>query len=211
MENIAEQCNVQKFIKREYGDTLYSELENYWIEGDYTNENIATPDSTTIAERIDLANELMEAGKVDLRKCAQPRFELTVDAINFIKIYEFRQFTYELALGRTITIEKSDGVHYCPALMTLEYDLDAPDNFTMTFSNASKPSDTVMTFADLIKESSSTSRTVSANWSNLTDYSRNKEQITQLIEAPLDRTLRAAQENLASQNFIVDKSGILGR
>lgn len=210
MERISELCNIQKFIKRK-GNELYNELSNYWIEGEYTNDNIATHDSTTMAERIDLAKELMAAGEVDLRKSAQPKFEMSVDAINFIKMYEFRQFTNELALGKTITIEKTDGVHYRPALMSIEYDLDVADSFTMTFSNASKPGDTAMTFADLIKESSSTSKTVSANWSNLTDYSRNKEQITRLIEYPLDRALRAMQASLASQSFIIDESGILGR
>lgn len=68
-----------------------------------------------------------------------------------------------------------------------------------------------MTFADLIKEASSTSRTVSANWSNLMDYTHNKEQIAHLIEYPLDRSLRAMQANLSAQEFIIDESGILGR
>lgn len=210
MTYINTQCNIQQFIKRR-GQELYDELSNYWIEGDYSNGNIATYDTTTMSERIDLAKELMEAGKVDLAKCSQPQFEMTIDAINFIKMYEFRQFTNELVLGRIITIEKCEGVCFRPALMTIEYDLDVSDSFSMTFSNASKPGDTAMTFADLIKESSSTSRAVSANWSNLTDYTRNKEQITRLIEAPLDRSLRAMRDGFASQAFIIDEDGILGR
>ena len=210
MAYINNQCNIQQFVKRR-GQKLYDELSDYWIEGDYNNDNIATYDTTTMAERIDLAKELMTAGKVDLAKCAQPQFEMTVDAINFIKMYEFHQFTNQLVLGRIITIEKNDEVHFRPALMTIEYDLDVADSFSMTFSNASKPGDTAMTFADLIKESSSTSRTISANWSNLTDYSRNKETISNMIKAPLDRTLRAAQADMAAQAFVIDDTGILGR
>lgn len=95
--------------------------------------------------------------------------------------------------------------------MSIEYDIDSSDSYTLTFSNASKPGDTAMTFADLIKEASSTSRTVSANWSNLMDYTHNKEQIAHLIEYPLDRSLRAMQANLSAQEFIIDESGILGR
>lgn len=210
MKSISDICNVQSFVKRK-SEALYEELCNYWIEGEYANDNFTAYDSTTMAERIELAKELMAACKVDLSKNSQPKFEMAVDAINFTKIYEFRQFTNELALGRTITIEKTDGVFYQPALIALEYDLDVADSFTMTFSNASKPEETAMTFADLIKKSSSTSRIVSANWSNLTDYSRNKEEITNLIAAPLDRSLRAMQLNLAAQEFVVDDTGILGR
>lgn len=210
MAYINTQCNIQQFIKR-CGQTLYDELSNYWIEGDYSNSNIATYDTTTMSERIDLAKELMSAGKIDLAKCSQPQFEMTVDVLNFIKMYEFRQFTNELVLGRIITIEKCEGVCFRPALMTIEYDLDVSDSFSMTFSNASKPGDTSMTFADLLKETSSAARTVSANWSNLTDYTRNKEKLTSMINAPLDRTLRAAQADMAAQAFIIDDTGILGR
>lgn len=210
MKAISDVCNVQKFIKSK-GGNLYDELSNYWIEGEYTNDNIAASESTTISERIELAKELMEAGETDLEKNAQPKFEMSVNAVNFIKIYEFRQFTRELELGRVITIEKADGVHYYPALMSIEYDIDSSDSFTLTFSNASRLGDTAMTFADLIKEASSTSRTIAANWSNLMDYTHNKEQITHLIEYPLDRSLRAMQANLSNQEFIIDGSGILGR
>lgn len=45
----------------------------------------------------------------------------------------------------------------------------------------------------------------------MTDYSKNKETITNLIEKPLDSTLRAAIGNIANQQFTIDETGILGR
>lgn len=210
LQYITDICDVQKFIQRK-GQKFYDELSTYWVEGSYSNDNYATYDTTTMAERIDLAQQLMDAARIDLQKTSQPKYELTVDAINFIKILEFKQFTDELALGRSVTLEKSDDVLFRMALLSMEYELDTSEGFTLTFSNASKPDETAMTFADLIKESSSVSRTVASNWSNLTDYARNKEGITNLILAPLDRTLRAAQEDMFNQQFIVDDTGILGR
>ncbi len=210
MQYVSNECDIQRYIKRR-GQDLYDELAYYWIEGEYSNNNIAAHDATTMAERIDLAKELMEAGKVDLAKCSQPQFEMSADSVNFIKLYDFCQFADELALGRVITVEKSQDVCYRPALMSIEYDIDDAESFSMTFSNASKPQETSMTFADLIKQSSSTSRTVSSNWSNLTDYSRNKGEITDLILNPLDRTLRASQADMAAQAFVIDDTGILGR
>lgn len=210
LQYITDICDVQKFIQRK-GQKFYDELSTYWVEGSYSNDNYATYDTTTMAERIDLAQQLMDAARIDLQKASQPKYELTVDAINFIKILEFKQFTDELALGRSVTLEKSDDVLFRMALLSMEYELDTSEGFTLTFSNASKPDETAMTFADLIKESSSVSRTVASNWSNLTDYARNKEGITNLILAPLDRTLRAAQEDMVNQQFIVDDTGILGR
>ena len=203
-------CNIQDFVKAK-GETLYNELYHYWIEGDYKNDNLAAKDSTTMAERIELARELLVAGQKELEKVSQPTFTLSADAVAFIKMLEFKPFTDELALGRKVTVEKDEDTIYYPALMSIEYDIDDNESFVLTFSNASKIGDAAMTFADLIKESTSTSRTVAANWADLMDYSRNKEHITDLILDPLDRTLRAAQANMANQQFIVDDTGVLGR
>lgn len=210
MKDIAEECDVKKFVKNR-GDDLYNEFLNYWIEGEYSDDSIAALDSTTMDERIKLAQELMAAGTVELQKVSQPTFELSVSAVNFIKLIEFRTFTDQLELGRVITVERDDDTHYRPALTSIEYDLDESDTFNLTFSTAGKLDETEMTFADLLNESSSTSRTISANWSNLTDYWKNKDEITNLINAPLDRTLRATQANMANQEFTIDTTGILGR
>lgn len=210
MQKISDACEVQEYVKSK-GDGLYSELQNYWIEGDYTNDTIAALDSTTMAERIDLANELMAAGQTELEKVSQPTFELAVSAVNFLELPEFESFSKELKLGRVITVERDDDLHYRPALTSIEYDLDDGDTFNLTFSTATKLDETEMTFADLLNETSSTSRTISANWSNLTDYTRNKETITDLIKNPLDRTLRAAQANMSNQEFTIDTTGLLGR
>ena len=210
MKYINEQCNVQKYIKNR-GQNLYNELLNYWIEGTYTNENLAVLENTTIAEMIDLAKELMETAENDLVRSAQPQFQLSVSAVNFIKLLEYKEFTNQLELGRTICIEKTEDILYAPALLSLEYDLDDAETFTLTFSNAAKVDETMMTYAELLQETSSVSRTVASNWLDLTAYSKNKENLKKLTESPLDRTLRAAQKNMAAQAFIVDETGILGR
>lgn len=210
MKYINEQCNVQKYIKNR-GQNLYNELLNYWIEGTYTNENLAVLENTTIAEMIDLAKELMETAGNDLVRSAQPQFQLSVSAVNFIKLLEYKEFTNQLELGRTICIEKTEDILYAPALLSLEYDLDDAETFTLTFSNAAKVDETMMTYAELLQETSSVSRTVASNWLDLTAYSKNKENLKKLTESPLDRTLRAAQKNMAAQAFIVDETGILGR
>ncbi len=210
MEYISDRCHIQKYIKGR-GDKLYNEFLNYWVEGEYSNDNLASSDSTTIAERISLAKELMSAGETELEKVSQPTFELSVSALNFIKLFEFKPFTDELELGRVITIERDAYTRYRPALVSIEYDLDSVENFSMEFSTAAKLDETAMTFADLLNQSSSTSRTISSNWSNLTDYSRNKENIEELTSKPLDASLRAGTGKTTNQEFAIDETGILGR
>lgn len=210
MVYINEQCHVQKYIKRR-GEDLYNEFSNYWIEGEYTNDHLSTEENTEMKDEISLAKELMTAGQKELERVSQPTFDLKVNSIDFIKIFEFKPFTDELELGKIITVERDDKTRYRPALVSIEYDLDTSDGFTMEFSTAAKLDDTAMTFADLINESVSTSRTVAANWSNLTDYWKNKDRIENLLNSPLDRTLRAAQSNMSNQEFTIDTTGLLGR
>lgn len=190
---------------------LLKELGHYWIEGDYTNENYATLESTTMAEEIDLANELMEAGYLELSKVSQPRFSFSASAENLLGCYEFRSQTNELELGKIITIEKEDGVWYYPALLEMEFAFDETDSFSLTFANATRLDDWGYTFADMVTASSQTSRQVNANWQNLMGYTKNKSMIDSLIRNPLNATLQAAMSNTSNQEFNVSDTGILGR
>ena len=209
MAEIADQANILNYFSD--SPELYNELRCYWIEGDYENEHLAVLENTTHEETIDLALELLENGEKELAKVCQPRFSLTVDSVNFMRIYEFRQFSEELALGKVITVEKEDGLFFYPALTSFSFSFDDPESFTLNFSNALKLNDWGFTYADLITSSASTSRTVSANWGSIMDYSNNKDVIQDLLRNPLDRTLRAAEENMTNQEFVIDTTGILGR
>lgn len=207
-------CNVEYFIQRydkDHGTELYLELKHYWIEGEYSNENYAETEDMPFEERLTLSRELMLAAQEDLSRAAKPKYETTVNAINFLRIKEFETFSEQLELGRLITIEKSDGNFFQPALMEISFNLGTAEDFSMSFSTATRPNSTSLSLADILKETSSVSKTVVSNWSDLTDYSKNKETITNLIEKPLDSTLRAAIGNMANQQFTIDETGILGR
>lgn len=210
IQEINDKCNIQKFILSK-GDELYDELYHYWIEGNYTNDNLSADSETSMADRITLAKQLMEDGAIELQRAAQPKFTFTADVINFLRLIDYREFSTQLELGRTVTIEKNDSTYYFPALTAISFDLDDADNFSLTFSNGAKPNETAMTIADLLKEASDISRTVTSNWADLTDYAKNKETITSLIDEPLNRALRSMQEGLSNQEFIIDQTGILGR
>lgn len=207
-------CNVEYFVQRydkDHGTHLYQELKHYWIEGEYSNENYAETEDMPFDERLSLSGELMIAAQEDLARAVKPKYETTIDAINFLRIKEFELFTEQLELGRLITIEKSDGNCFQPALMEISYNLDTADDFSMTFSTAMRPNSMSLTIADILKETSSVGKTVISNWSNLTNYYKNKDEITSLIENPLDNTLRAAIGNMVNQEFTIDTAGILGR
>lgn len=212
MKEISSECNILSYVaKADPSGSLSRELECYWIEGDYTNETLAVLEDTTLEESIDLATELMKNGEAQLLKKSQPSFSFTVEAIDFTKLKQFERFTEELALGRTISVEKSNGVTYLPALTEIAFDIYDANSFAMTFSNSAKLNSNEFTFADLVAENSRVAKSVSSNWQDLISYSKEKEIINSLLANPLDKTLRAGLSNMVNQEFTIDNTGILGR
>lgn len=209
LEAISSRLNILRYMS----DTpaLLRELNCYWIEGDYTNENIAVLEQTTPEEELDLSNELLGSGYIELSKVCQPRFSFSVESVDATKQYEFRAQMRLLELGKIITIEKDEGIWYYPALLEISINLDNSEEFSMAFANALRLDDWGYTYADLISDASSTSRQVSANWQDILAYSKERAEITSLIKDPLDVTLRASFANMVNQEFTVDKTGILGR
>ena len=209
LDAISSRLNILSYFASTPG--LLRELNCYWIEGDYTNDNIAVLEETTPEEEIDLANELLEAGYIELSKVCQPRFSFSLESVDATKQYEFKEQMRLLELGKIITIEKEEGLWYYPALLEISINLDNSEEFTMAFANAMRLDDWGYTYADLISDASSTSRKVSANWQDILAYAKERETVTSLIRDPLDMTLRAAFANMVNQEFTVDKNGILGR
>ncbi len=209
MKAITNQVNIISYFSNT--PLLLKELSKYWIEGDYTNDNISILETTTPEEEIDLCYELLESGQTELSKVAQPRLSFSVDAIDATKIYEFRDQMNDLELGKIIPTEKEEGLWFYPALLKMEFDLDNSDAFSLEFANRLRLDDWGYTYADLIADASSTSRQVSANWTNLMEFPSKAKEISDLITYPLDATLRSATINAKNQNFQIDDTGILGR
>ena len=210
MAEISDECNIQKFMLKKDA-SLQKELESYWIEGKYENTNYKVLDTTTPEEIIDLAKELQKSGEYQLARVSQPSFSITIGVLDFLRLSQFKKFAKQLQLGKTITIEKSSGLFYTPAVTEISLDLDAGGEFQLTFSNSARLNSDDFTFADLVAESSKVTDSLISNWSELFDYSKNKANISQLLASPLDRSLRAGITNMANQEFTIDSTGILGR
>jgi hypothetical protein len=209
LTEISDELNLVNYFSKT--PELLRELACYWVEGDYSNENIALLDSMTTDEMIDLSYELMDAGSAELSMMSQPRYTFSLQANHVLSQYEFRNQMAALSLGCSVSVEKEDGAWYYPTLLEMSFSLDDHDTFNLVFANALRLDDWGYTYAELIAGASSTSRQVSSNWYDLTSYKREKDKLSQLIESPLDATLRASIANSVNQEFTVDNTGILGR
>lgn len=215
INNIASSLNIISYVSQNApsgeAESLLRELNCYWIEGEYTNDNLEPQDDTTLEEEFELAEELLAAGQNELSKVSQPRFSFSLNSLNVLRQHEFKSQMNQLELGKIITIEKADGLYYYPALLEITVGLDSFDDFSMKFANATRLDDWGYTYADLISKASSTSKTVSANWKDIFAYSSDRDRVNSIIQDPLNATLRAATANAANQEFVTNSSGILGR
>lgn len=189
---------------------LLKELRSYWIEGDYVNDSLAVLENTTTKEIINMANELIGLGKIELSKICKPTISLSVDAINFLQIPEYKDFAKNIELGKIIAVEKRAGFCYYPVLTEMSFALDDSQDLSLVFSDKLRDS-WGATYADMLSEASSTSKSIKANWNQITKYSKEEESIKVLIANPLEETLRAATSNMVDQDFVINTSGILGR
>ena len=209
LNKISSSLNIISYLS----DTprLLRELNCYWIEGEYKNENIAVSEETSSDDAIKLSNELLSAGYIELSKVCQPRLSFSVSSTNATNQYEFREQMRLLELGKVIAVEKEEGVWYYPALLEITINLDNSDDFGLSFANSLRLDDWGYTYADLVSSAASTSRNVSANWQNIMAYSKDRSQFSSIIRDPLDSTKRALFANGVNQEFIVNHNGILGR
>lgn len=212
-ENSMKQISTRLDIFGYFADTpdLLKELNAYWIEGSYTNENISVTDSTTPYDQMGLELELLEAGQVELSKVCQPTYTFSLNAVDFLRCYEFRDQASAMELGKVITVEKDDGVWFYPTLLEVSIDLDSSDSLEMKFGNSLRLDDWGYTYADLISSSAKTSNQVTANWNSLMEYSKKAPVLEDIIKNPLSSALRASFANAVNQEFTVDDTGILGR
>lgn len=209
LNQIASDLNILNYVSKTSG--LLRELTSYWIEGDYKDDNISVSADATISEEIELSKELLRVGEIELQKMCQPRFSFTLDAADILSSYEYEYWLHALDLGKMVNVEKQEGLWYYPVLLEMVFNLDSHDEFSMTFANALRLDDWGYTYADLISQSASTSRQISANWQNIMNYAKDKETIGDLLKNPLDATLRASFANMTNQEFTIDSNGILGR
>lgn len=187
-----EPANVDVYVKKHATDKqLYREFKKYWLQSNFESESISLADGENLENKIGLARQLMDAGKKELKRLSVPPHSFTISS-------------FPLPLFSLITLEPDEKA----ILTSVEVKFDNPTDVTLGFTNAlTSP----LSIADLLKDVASTSRKVSANWSELIDYSANKDEIYDLLINPLDATLRTAKSNMAEQDFLISESGILGR
>lgn len=210
----AELAKINQIVKFESNFTpeQLAELSPYIIENTYQNDTFIVTDQMTLADKQTVQENLLKQGKEVLAKVAQPRFTFSVNAVNFMFLKEFKQFTGELQLGSIFNIRFNDNEMARPILLEMQYSFDDPTNFTLTFGNRNRLDDDNFTFSDLFEDALTAGTSSSFNqelWQKFTATGADTA-----LNALLTEAWDAAKNeiiNSTNQQIVLDSSGLHGR
>lgn len=188
------------------------ELSKYIIENTYQNENIIILDSYTPAQEQQTKLDLYEQAQSVLSRVSVPRYEFSVESVNFVALKEFENFTSQIPnnLGVQVTINTHQGIIQA-VMLELEMSYDNPEDFSLTFSNRLRLDNGEFQYSDLVGQVVKTGSSVSfekTSWSNWTD--NYKDEVSSFITSSLDATKNAII-NSTNQEIVINGAGLRGR
>lgn len=208
LKNISDSLSFQNNFTEEQ----YEELKIYMIENTYQNESFTITTKMTDTEIQDMAQQLYNQSVEVLHRVAYPRFEFSVDSVNFLFLKEFIDFSSQLELGCAINIEKDEGIYLKPILLEIKLQLDDPTNFSLTFGNRFKLDSQEYAFRDLFGDSIKAGSSVKfdgAKWSEYVNSGMNNT-VTEFINSALD-TSKNNVINATNQEIVINQNGLRGR
>lgn len=187
------------------------ELDNYIFENTYKNENIIQTDSMTQVEIQEAAQGLYNQAQSVLARISQPRYEFSVNSVNYTILQNFEVFTDQTEVGALVTIEVKYDDFISAVLLEYEIEFQDPSTFKLTFSNRLRLDDGGFTYSDLQGQVVKTGSAVSfdslkwSNWEN--DY---KDDVTSFITSSLDASVNNLISN-SNQDITITQNGLRAR
>lgn len=211
LEDLSE-INQNLSFENNFTDSQYSELKSYIIENTYQNDSFTITSTMTNEEIQDMSQQLYDQGNSVLIRVSQPRFEFSIDSVNFLFLKEFQYFSQQLELGCIINIQKDEGYILTPILLEIQYQLDDPENFSLTFGNRYRLDTAEYTFKELFGDAIRAGSSVkfdSGKWGEYVNSGMN-DTVTNFINSALD-TSKNNVINATNQEIIINQNGLRGR
>lgn len=174
----------------------------------YTNENFV---KTSVMSDVDVQNEaqsLYDKALSVLDKVSKPRYQFTVEMVNFLALPEFETFTKQLQLGCEFTIGIDENTSFNPVLLEMVIDFNNPNNTTMTFSNSMRLSNQAFNVAELFNSVNKTTSDVSFGKNEWSDWVNNsRDSFVDFMQKPLDLAVKEIKST-TGQDYLQDQNGI---
>ena len=214
-----------------FTNAQWLELNNFIFENGFVDNTIIITDSMTETEIQEQTQKLYDKAVETLAKLSIPRYQITINSVNFLALQDYSHFIDQLELGDQITVDTGKGYTITATLLQYEFTYDDPEKFKITLSNRQRLDDSSFIFSDFMGNTIQTTSTVDFNYSNWNDWKNNKSLIVGKVVTPdgiivygtkssnLVGTILAGSslsiENINSTtgntNILIDKDGVIIR
>lgn len=189
----------------------YLELQFFIYENTYQNKNIIVTDAMTNNDIQIQSQALYDDALEVLAKSSQPRYEFSLNTINFFLLKEFQAFTSQLEMGCIVTINSKEDVLIESVLLEMELNISDPTDFTLTFSNRLRLDNGNFIFSDLFGENNKSSSSVDFNAMQWDNWGNNyKDDVTTFITSSLDASKNSVI-NASNQEILINTNGLRGK
>jgi hypothetical protein len=191
-----------------FTQTQQDQLSAFELGNTYTNENFIQTDIMTQAEIQDQAQALYTQAVGILAKVSVPRYEFSVDAVNFVFLKEFQNFITQLNLGASITLQLDENTYIYPVLLGMDLNYDDPTDFSLIFGNRLRLDDSSYTFSDLFGQTVNQGITTSFDSTKWSSWKDNYEDdVSTFITSALDASKNAVISG-STQNVLINQNGL---
>lgn len=192
------------------GDELYNELQPFRKEDVLCDDSYIATDAMTDNEVLEMKQALYDHGFEELNKICYPRFNMTIDSVNFPILKKYNEEVSQLKIGDILEIKMSDDKFIEARLLKMNLDWENFNNFKLTFSSRTSLTDGFFDYDEIQKMAQSATSTLNHRKSG---YSGVTQQANQAYYATMkefmDLSMQQIVSNGVNQEVIIDQTGIL--
>lgn len=152
------------------------------------NFNVFLTRNVTEYQQQTVEQELYDYADDCLKRLAYPSYQFSIDSGNFVFAKEFEPFKNQLEMGKTLALSLNDETVIRPILIGVDLDYENAENFSLTFSDKYRTSESTFDLVDLLSDTINAANSVDFNKFNYASFTSSgaKTQVREYMESALD-------------------------
>lgn len=193
---------------RASSNALMVRLSPFLREDELTLDDIVSTELDTIAESLNIKEDALSAGYLELQKLSQPQLNFSMTMANIYALPEFAPIINQFQLGNLIKVAIRPGYIKQSRLMQVDMGLDDFSDFSCEFGELTSLRSQSDIHADLLSQAASAGKQVATNssyWTKGSDVATSTD--LKIQQGLLDATT-AIKAIDGTQDVVIDKYGI---
>lgn len=219
IDDYQEQYNILKTSNNKLADdaSIYNNftheqlmmLSPFLREDEYTDDNFVETDSDSIEKLMQLKQELLECGKIELAKLCEPKLSFSMDMANIYALIEFEPIIHQFQLGNLINVAIRKDYIKKARLLAVDINFDDFSDFSCEFGELTHLKTQSSIHADLLANALTAGNSVASNQS----YWEKGADLATSTDIKIQNGLLNAIDGIynADKSVLIDNHGILLR